>query len=457
MKKLSLPWKASQYKNMYMLGSLSDDYPIQRGGKQWSSSQKSLLVHSLIENYPIPNVLLLKIKDDEKTYILDGKQRITTVVDFLSGEKMEDGSYPANAFKLDDETPIARIDVGGQEQLFEIAGLYYDELPQQVKDDVRTAIIGGSRLEDATDEEIEELFYRWNNGTALSEQQKVRVLMGTKNAIVFDTLVKHPFMQERASFTPMQKRRGENEGVILQAMMLLSGYDFKSFVVNEMTKYAKSIRGEDISEIVDILTEAFDYLYKNTSTKSMLYKKLHLPTLIMIGVNAMGGKYSDRLMDDWIVDFTMAITDKSKENATMQTNYREYMGAGSVRKSKVDGRLQEMETHFAEFAKEYEFGDLEDESKEVAVSSESDENDTQEASDVSNDVVLENEESSNTEHSEPISENNEDNDAEDSKEENSEENADASYDSEVNELEKDDAYSQVEEYKEGSIQLNESK
>jgi hypothetical protein len=82
---------------MYEKGNISFDYPIQRQADQWDHLQKSLLIHSIIEDYPIP---ALYTTVQEKIYqVLDGKQRLTTILDYINDQ------YP-----LHPDTPIAVIE-----------------------------------------------------------------------------------------------------------------------------------------------------------------------------------------------------------------------------------------------------------------------------------------------------------------------------------------------------------
>ena len=70
-------------------GTLTLDNPIQRSGSQWTLLQKSLLIHSILMGYPIPNCYFLKTKDENGNTVydcLDAKQRLTSVFDFVEGE-----------------------------------------------------------------------------------------------------------------------------------------------------------------------------------------------------------------------------------------------------------------------------------------------------------------------------------------------------------------------------------
>ena len=105
-------------------GTLTFDNPIQRSGSQWTLLQKSLLIHSILMGYPIPNCYFLKTKDENGNTVydcLDAKQRLTSVFDFVEGE-----------YELHSATPPCTVD--GFE--FDLANLSFEELADDLKDEI---------------------------------------------------------------------------------------------------------------------------------------------------------------------------------------------------------------------------------------------------------------------------------------------------------------------------------
>lgn len=354
MKKTTVNWNVKRLGRASEGGELNFDYPIQRAGGQWDILQKSLLIHSIAGDYPVPPVLMLKGEVNEKdvNFVLDGKQRILNIIDFVSGVANEDGAYPLHAYPLHEDTPSVTLD--GTEQEFELANKYFDQLHEDVQAEILTTNIGIQRLEGATDEEIEELFYRWNNGTPLTKQQKSRAKMGVTNATVIDSLQKHAFIQETSSFTPLQRRRSDDEAVILQTMMLLSNEPFESFVADKILEFATNMRENPMTEVTNDLKVALDYAYKSITEKNPLLKKLHLPTLLVVSKKAHDENVDPSVFGAWVEDFNNAINGRTRDKALVKTNYKNYTGAGSVKKDKVLGRKNAMLTHFNEFVDRYE-------------------------------------------------------------------------------------------------------
>ena len=267
-------WNGKRIQRMAESEQLNFHYPIQRAGGQWDLLQKSLLIHSIAGDYPIPSILVLS--DEGTDYILDGKQRSENVINYLSGVKdPETGEYPPNAYKLHEETPSVKLH--GYDEEFEMAGKYFDELPEDLQREIAGTNLSITRLEEATDAEIEELFYRWNNGTPLTKQQKARAKMGVANASVVSELLKHAFLQEKASFTALQRRRSDDEAVILQTMMLLDeDYELESFVADKILKYATDMHDKDVTAITEQVRDALDYADMSINETLPLLKKVSI-------------------------------------------------------------------------------------------------------------------------------------------------------------------------------------
>ena len=138
------------------------DPAVQRRGV-WNTKAKSAFVESLFLNIPIPQILLAAKKADRNAFIvLDGKQRLLTIREFLDGK--HDSGKP---FKLRD----MRI-------LSELEGKTWEEVkPDQRLSDtflnqtIRTAILRGWENEDV----LFEIFQRLNSGSVKLSPMELRM------------------------------------------------------------------------------------------------------------------------------------------------------------------------------------------------------------------------------------------------------------------------------------------
>lgn len=370
MKTTKPSWNMKKLQRMLTTNSLSFDYPIQRASGQWDALQQSLLIHSVLADMPIPPIAIAKadVDGNESEYVIDGKQRTTTVLNFMSGIKdKETGRYPDTAYKLHKDTPSVNIE--GIDETLDIANKYYDELHEELQSELQSSTFMIQRMEDATDEQIEEIFNRWNNGTPLTKQQKARGKMGTNNATIISHLMGHPFIQETSQFTPLQRKRSDDEAVILQSIMLLDKENLQSFVSDKILEFASDMREADITEKTNTILSVMDYLSK-TASPSPLFKKLHLPMLLHVAQEAKEKGIDSTVFDAWVADFNTSINLRTYKKALVETDYRNFTGAGSVKREKVLGRLDSMLKHFNTFLEVYEAPEMTEEEKKELVENE---------------------------------------------------------------------------------------
>ena len=80
--KTTLNWTVKNLKSMYDgKNTLQMDHVIQRQSGQWEGDRlkKSLLIHSILANYPVPPIYCLKEPINEKDYSYSrGYQRLST-------------------------------------------------------------------------------------------------------------------------------------------------------------------------------------------------------------------------------------------------------------------------------------------------------------------------------------------------------------------------------------------
>lgn len=330
MEKKMIPRSVKQFKGMFeKTETMSFDHPIQRKGSQWNAYQKSLFVHSIAADFPIPALYSTKI--DKVYYILDGKQRMTTIFDFINGE-----------FKLHDDTPM--IDN------FDATGMYFEELKEDVQDAILSRSISLYELEDATDEEIEDVFYRLNNGTLLTPIQKTKAKMGGELATQFNELLTHEFLTNVVRLTNAQIRKEDDLKLIIQAMMVrgTAYQSIKKFAVSDVCKFAESIQDDAETQVLlHRLKSNFDYglLAIDLKQKEML-KPIHLPMLIRTIEHAMNKGIEIETFRNWFTFFGR----QNKE----ETLYKEYCGAGSASAAKVIGRVEAMELSFNDYVEAME-------------------------------------------------------------------------------------------------------
>lgn len=348
MKKSKVEWTAKRIVKDIKNGVINFDYPIQREGGQWDNMQQSLLIHSIASDYPVPNIYAITETVDvngkkKMIYqVLDGKQRLTNIADFVNDK-----------YALNESTPKVVID----DREYEVAGKFFSELDEEVQDAINDFQLTFYKLEDFDDEEIEDLFFRLNNGTPLSKQQQAKGKMGIEWARKIKELVEHSFMKDKSSFTALQIRKADNETALVQSMMLLDNeHELKSISSNDVFKYTLEFKGDDShkSKLVKEVKDTLDYLDKAFEVQeSALLKKVHFPMVIVNANYAMKKGIAPEKFSVWAEDFKKVLRDKKKDRPVIESDYKRYGGAGSVKKDKVLGRVNAMREHMDKFFEQY--------------------------------------------------------------------------------------------------------
>ena len=314
------------YKNK---GTLTFENPVQRAGSQWSLLQKSLLIHSVIMGYPTPNIYLLKMKNDagETVYdCLDGKQRLSSIFEFVEG-----------VYTLHAATPACRVN----DFDFDLAGMTFEELADDLKDEILGCRFSIFCLEDCTDEEVEELFARWNNSTPLSPIQKCRSIMSTDLARWSKEICKMDFFLHSVSLTVSQLRREADLEVLLQAMLLLDsrheGYDdWKGISTAEVTKYCQHVRKKYNTDKRQMIFEIVQYLGDAFKKRHKFLKKSNIPMIFVLAKIALeNGVAADRFYF-FVEDFSNSLC----------VDYNNNTGSGNVKRAKTVGRLSALAADF---------------------------------------------------------------------------------------------------------------
>lgn len=363
--KTTLNWTVKNLKTM------NDDkhtldfcHPIQRQSGQWDGDRlkKSLLIHSMLANYPVPPIYCLKEAISEKEYsysILDGKQRLTTIFDYI------DGRYP-----LDADTPSVVID----DVSYELGGKYFTDLDLECQQELLRFKFTIYGFEDADDDLIEEIFFRLNNSTPLSKPQKSMALTGVHNATFIKSILSDRFFSEICQFSALQRRKSDDLCALLQAMMLLDnrymGYEFSSISAEETMRYASHIKNNYSEAQKERLYDIIDYLEKAFPEKDKMLKKINIPIVMLVADSAMGGDY-DSIKNIYRVGpmyfrqwFSYFFNECYEE-------YKQYCSSGSIKKEKTLKRIEIMEASLMDYFELRETSALQEEPAFASVAEDS--------------------------------------------------------------------------------------
>lgn len=138
----------------------------------WPDSKKRKLIDSILHGWSLPKFYFSKI--DNGTFdCVDGQQRLIAISEFF-GDNLVLSSETAKIF----------------------GGSKYSELPDDISDDFDDFEIQIEEIDEATDEELEELFSRLQLGTPLNTAEKLNAISGDLRNFCFE-ISNEPFLSEK--------------------------------------------------------------------------------------------------------------------------------------------------------------------------------------------------------------------------------------------------------------------
>lgn len=300
------------------------DLAIQRN-EVWDNARQSLFIHSLIYGFPFPPVYALD-KGDSVLWFLDGKQRLTTTLKFI-----EDG------FLLHEDVPM----IGDED----IAGKAFSELDEEMQDKIMDSMFLIYQFRNMTEDEVDEMFYRLNNGMALTTMELTRVLASSKIMSYVQSISKTKFFDEVIAVTEKSKNRFVDEELILQILAIVMSDGAVDIGGKDLKKFAE--KTEEIpEETKEVVSKTAGYLSEAVPDKMREMKKVHIPMVFMMAIKAQEKGILPEKFGGWVQSFFTRLKDKKHADYRSLATYRSATQSGTGKKDKVNIRLVEMEKDF---------------------------------------------------------------------------------------------------------------
>jgi len=313
-KKANIQWSAKQLVKMTEKGTINFDSSVQRG-LVWDSDRKSLLIHSMIEGYPIPAFFASK---DENGYdMLDGKQRSNAIADYIN-----------NKYKL---TNIPEITT--ETEIIDINGLTFSELTEDLQDSIKDYSLTVYYFDGITEDEITELFYRLNNGKPLTSIELTRVK--AKSIDKIKEIGRHELFT--SALTEKAINKYTNEDIVIKSWALLN-VENPSFETKNIRPIIESAeitdeQAENIklayTRILDVYTDvkSVDDKESNKIAKRII-TRTHLLSLVPVALKSMDKNISVEEFGEFVHSFF-----SGKKSASINDIYN---NASSAHTSNVD-------------------------------------------------------------------------------------------------------------------------
>jgi len=316
MKSSKVNLKVERLPKMERAKTLNFDLVIQRKEDIWDVYRKSMLIHSILTGFPIPP--LYATKEGRIYNIIDGKQRLTSVISFIKDE-----------FALDKNIP----DVDGEK----IAEKTFSQLPEEFQKKILNYEFELHKLEEVTTTELEQLFFRLNNGMPLRPIETTRAILGSRVLRFIEDIAETPFFAEKINLSKKARQRFVDQELILQILLLIHHRN-SGFSSKEIREFVKELRQKELrDELKSKIQNVCYYLNEAFPTKQKFLRKLHIPMIFIIALENQekARLISPKEFGKWCQHFFEHIPEE----------YVQATQSGSAKKENVQKRIAVMKEH----------------------------------------------------------------------------------------------------------------
>ncbi len=263
-----------------------DPKPAYQRGPVWSQAQQQLFIDSILRGYDIPKLYLRSVSGaDYEWEIIDGQQRLRAIWQFI------DNRYPLS----DDSDPVAG---------HKIAGKVFSDLHDDLQQEFRAYELSVIVVEDAVDDDIEDMFLRLQNGVPLNSAEKRNAISGQIRNFIRQVADTHKLM---TTSVPFKNNRYSHDEVVAQMMLIeLTGGPTSIRHNNLKTMYQSHKRFKIGSAQASKLRAVMKFLSKAFPRRTPELNKVNLVSLYIV-VSELLTKYSlggrENEFAKWFFDF----------------------------------------------------------------------------------------------------------------------------------------------------------
>src|SRR3989344_99166 len=262
----------------------TDPRPEYQRGPVWSKKQKQHLIDTILRDLDIPKFYLRTVNRGQYEWeVVDGRQRLRAIWEFRRNE-----------YKISqDAEPIGQT---------EITNLTYADLPEDLKDKFDSYALDLVILENATLDEVEEMFVRLQNGSTLKAAEKRNALPGNMKLFIRE-LAKHNFFNNCG----FKNRRFDFDQVAAQCMLLELNGGVRNIKNTDLEKmYLENDDFNSESSEAKKINKVLNYLTRTFPEKTPGLKQGNVISLYII-ISMLSEKYAiselETKIGKWFIDF----------------------------------------------------------------------------------------------------------------------------------------------------------
>ena len=265
---------------------INENPEYQRESAIWSIEKQQLFIDSLLNRFDIPKMYFHDLRPENGLFeyaVVDGKQRLQTIFRFLK-----------------DEFPLAgdfRLFVEDKGHKAPESGSYFSGFSDHWKEKFKGTSLTVALIHNATDEDIDELFSRLNNGEPLNAAEKRNAIGGNMCQLIRECS-KLKFFSERLSVPNNRYQHMEIAAKFLlieMTQMRGGGHitDLKKRFLDDMVVKNKTLSAAEKTGLLRRVTDQTNMLSKVFSKHDPLLRKQAYPPLYYIFIKRIFSEYGD--------------------------------------------------------------------------------------------------------------------------------------------------------------------
>lgn len=338
MVKMSISWNCKQVSNMIKKGKCSFKNIIQRS-YVWELARKSDLIHSLIENYPVPPFYARRV---EGVYdFLDGKQRMNAIAGYINDDYALTVLPPVSYEPADDDKPI-EVDISGKK---------FSELPEELQDLILSYTLTIYYYDEITDAQVATLFRKLNNGKPLSTKDRnIASCVDIENVA---SIGEHSLFNSTMTAKGLENRKQIPLIMKIWCMLNQSEVSFESKVFNKVMQETviTDEQREELNSVLDELeniygeiAEVEDDKKKVRTLRKKLSSETHMVSFVPFVKRAIKNNIDTTLLAKFFAYFYGA-----ESGATISDVYNDTVKGGSAKTVNINRRNEELEKAWDDF------------------------------------------------------------------------------------------------------------
>lgn len=272
-------------------GELLINHPNQRNDWAWSNEDISNLIATNLHGFKInPIIVCEETRADGSllNWIVDGKQRITSMIHFAYptefekpfkvSKKTEYAEIPYQSKMTDENGNIIRDELGRpilETKVFDIRGRSFAEFPEELQRKFKAFVFTVTRYVNCDSDMISYHIRRYNKGKPMNNTQKATTYLNMENAAMCKKVAENRFFDD-VPFRATGINNGSSCKTVMDSIFVINYMDNWVKDLNKMyTFYNENGDASDFALIDEYLTRIDDVIDDETA-KLFTPKDAHL-------------------------------------------------------------------------------------------------------------------------------------------------------------------------------------